>query len=263
VELAIPLDTVSVCANADPLPLPEMPLLGFWASTHPDSPSPQYVDKLFDPSQYPTGDQAVYYRAQTSGCIDSFIVRILPAPQGQVFTNNQLLTGDTLYLQFPATYVNHVARYAFADSFAWFLGQLGSTPVATDTAWAHRYLQNGVYRLELQTANRFSCTDNRVVWVAVRDSTGMELPTAFSPNNDGLNDAFEIKALNLLWHEVTIFSRWAGAIHTYRADGGYSSWDGRLSDGSPVPEGTYGCRVTALKHDGRKLEWAGFIHVLR
>lgn len=263
VELAIPLDTVSICANADPFPLPAMPLLGFWATSHPESPSPHYLDRQFDPRDHAVGHQTVYYRAQQSGCVDSFTVRILPAPHGEVFANHQPLTADTLYVQFPAVQVAHAARYAFADSLAWFLGALDPEPLSTDTAWIYSYLQDGVYRLELRTANRFSCTDRRVFWVVVRDSTGIEVPTAFSPNNDGLNDAFEIKALNLLWHQVTIFSRWAGAIHTYRAEGGYSSWNGQLSDGSPVPEGTYGCRVSALKHDGRTLEWVGFVHVLR
>jgi gliding motility-associated-like protein len=70
------------------------------------------------------------------------------------------------------------------------------------------------------------------------------LPSAFSPNNDGLNDTWPGWALPPLGGNgglsgstrVTLYSRWGVAVYSGPLHPG---WDGRAPDGTPAPEGVY------------------------
>jgi len=70
------------------------------------------------------------------------------------------------------------------------------------------------------------------------------IPQGFSPNNDGINDSFEISNLLNIYEnfELNIYSREGNLIHTARNSDGF--WDGiatkgLLFTGSTVPVGTY------------------------
>jgi gliding motility-associated-like protein len=67
--------------------------------------------------------------------------------------------------------------------------------------------------------------------------------TAFSPNNDGINDLWEIDNINAdlnKINEIKIFNRWGGIIRTFKNyDNSASVWDGKNEKGKEVTEGTY------------------------
>ncbi|MFT5481037.1 MAG: gliding motility-associated-like protein, partial [Bacteroidia bacterium] len=58
------------------------------------------------------------------------------------------------------------------------------------------------------------------------------VPSAFSPNNDGLNDQFSVYSLGIKSFEIEIFNRWGELV--YRGQ----RWDGKI-DGSIAPLGAY------------------------
>lgn len=63
------------------------------------------------------------------------------------------------------------------------------------------------------------------------------IPTAFTPNNDGLNDTWAIPALNAFTNiDLSIFNR-AGQI-VYQTKNSYRPWDGNYK-GMPLPPGAY------------------------
>ena len=68
-------------------------------------------------------------------------------------------------------------------------------------------------------------------------STHKEIMHLFTPNNDGINDQWELPDL-ATWgkSEVKVFNRWGKLVF---ADADYNNlWDG-TSNGSPLPEGPY------------------------
>jgi gliding motility-associated-like protein len=78
------------------------------------------------------------------------------------------------------------------------------------------------------------------------DPCGLVIPQGFSPNNDGINDIFEIKGISAFPdNHVTIFNRWGNLVYEAAGyDNGAVKWDGTnsgsLSTGNgPLPEGTY------------------------
>jgi len=66
------------------------------------------------------------------------------------------------------------------------------------------------------------------------------IPSAFSPNGDGINDFFEIKGELAADYEITIFSAWGTVVfHSLSIT---RSWDGK-QDGTSLPLGLYAYRI--------------------
>ncbi len=63
------------------------------------------------------------------------------------------------------------------------------------------------------------------------------VPTAFSPNGDGINDLFEVENGDEIQLEIRIFTRSGRPVFTGK--GTRISWDGMMPDGSRAEPGTY------------------------
>ncbi len=90
--------------------------------------------------------------------------------------------------------------------------------------------------------NADSCYASDTVTVYVIPELSAFIPTAFTPNGDGLNDRFEFDILGANNVEVSVFNRWGQRIYynpnqPNRIDN-QSGWDGTL-DGKLVPYDTY------------------------
>jgi gliding motility-associated-like protein len=85
------------------------------------------------------------------------------------------------------------------------------------------------------------------------------VPNVFTPNGDGANDLFVIRANGINVLEVSIFSR-SGAM-VYSAKSPIIVWDGRNSSGSEMSEGIY---YYILKSDDAAVpDQTGFIQMYR
>ncbi|MFK8038772.1 MAG: gliding motility-associated C-terminal domain-containing protein [Crocinitomicaceae bacterium] len=77
------------------------------------------------------------------------------------------------------------------------------------------------------------------------------IPNVFTPNNDGINDVFKIRAFsNVETLSVSIFNRY-GAI-VYRYFGLNGTWDGRTHAGGECSDGTYFVVIEFTLTDGSK-----------
>lgn len=83
--------------------------------------------------------------------------------------------------------------------------------------------------------------DSVVITVLDAQACGFHIYNAFSPDGDGINDAWNIQGIeNYPENEIAIFNRWGDPIHQFT---GYNnadiSWDGSNEGGESVPAGTY------------------------
>ncbi|MBK6609772.1 MAG: gliding motility-associated C-terminal domain-containing protein [Sphingobacteriales bacterium] len=64
------------------------------------------------------------------------------------------------------------------------------------------------------------------------------LPTAFSPNNDGINDRFALQQNQAITQaaQLTIYNRWGQRVFSGNA---FEGWSGALPNNSPAPAGVY------------------------
>lgn len=96
----------------------------------------------------------------------------------------------------------------------------------------------GIYDVQLWVTSSNNCIDSTAYQITVNSEVKMYVPNAFSPNGDGVNDLFEVKAFGLiLAYEIIIFDRWGGIV--YENDNIDDSWNGYLPNGEKSTNGVY------------------------
>ena len=88
------------------------------------------------------------------------------------------------------------------------------------------------------------CSDTALIHINVIDK--MHIPTAFSPNNDGHNDTFEIFNAKGQIETIMIYNRWGQVI--FSSEGYDKPWNGTYKNES-VPAGTYPYRIKTAMAD--------------
>lgn len=87
--------------------------------------------------------------------------------------------------------------------------------------------------------------DTVVVWI-IPETEAEEIINLFSPNGDGLNETFDLNALNPdLDCELTVINRWGTEI--YYENQYNNAWTGIDKNGNPLDDGTY---YYILRRDG-------------
>lgn len=90
----------------------------------------------------------------------------------------------------------------------------------------------------------------------------IEIPNIFTPNNDGVNDFFEVNDKQKMFEKMYIVNRWGEEIIELTEP---FKWDGGSKSGSPVSEGVYYyiCYpYSECKIDKRKF-LNGMVHLIR
>ena len=109
--------------------------------------------------------------------------------------------------------------------------------------------------------NSFGCTDTAHVIINIDYNVNDIIPTAFTPNGDGLNDIFRV--VNLKYQKLIdfrVFNRWGQQIYqTINPDAG---WDGNYK-GEPQDPGVYYYMVILGKPDGTQKYYSGDVTLIR
>lgn len=82
------------------------------------------------------------------------------------------------------------------------------------------------------------------------------IPEGISPNQDGVNDNFDLSHLHV--RSIEIFNRYGVKVY-YKNDGYTDQWFGQDKNGNELPDGTY--YYVVRKQDGHKL--MGWVYVVR
>lgn len=108
----------------------------------------------------------------------------------------------------------------------------------------------------------------------IRTAEGMVLgecpvfvPGAFSPNDDGRNDRFELFSGLPFWVATyRIYDRWGGLLYEANGFDGLADrqryWDG-VSAGEPAPVGLYTYQIEVIRGDGRAEQLEGGVQLAR
>jgi gliding motility-associated-like protein len=89
-------------------------------------------------------------------------------------------------------------------------------------------------------------------------NTSLYIPSAFTPNGDGENDAFGVASANLPdgFFSMSVYNRWG--MKVFETENPKDYWNG---DG--CPQGTYVYVVNYKTADARKQELIGAVTLLR
>jgi gliding motility-associated-like protein len=143
-------------------------------------------------------------------------------------------------------------------SYSWFPSELVQNPEGAITNAAPLFTTN--YSVMVTDIN--GCIAYDTVLVSVEANSKIIVPTAFSPDGNGVNDIFRIsKTLNierLITFEV--YDRWG--ILIFSTTDIKSGWDGTYNN-SEQPIGSYTWLVKALDYDGGNVTRTGIVTLLR
>jgi gliding motility-associated-like protein len=122
---------------------------------------------------------------------------------------------------------------------------------------AQDILPNKVYRVTAYQRgnNNITSTSN---YAEVIPPTSIFIPSAFTPNDDGINDSFGVKGEGIQNFKLLIYDRWGQVI--YSSTDPKEHWDGKYNN-EPVENGVYVYEVFA-KGFGRHPK-AGSVTLLR
>jgi gliding motility-associated-like protein len=178
-----------------------------------------------------TGTYTVTLTAEAGTMCESSVSKTIfvPAPVRADFSITPEVCGPTL------TFVPHIGgRYV---NVHWDFGD-GATGNQT-AAFEKSYSREGKYTVRLTVRDVHGCEyskDTTFLFDPLGDKY-LRIPNVFTPNEDGLNDCFDIKAVSADCIEhIEIYDRWG--IRVFRSTEFDQCWDGTFS-GRPVPEGAY------------------------
>ncbi len=183
----------------------------------------------------PAGNKyKVYVTNIQTGCQYDTIVSIPGYPMIQAYfsysPNGQCLNSHDANLQI-------INLSTGADTGYWDFGDGTRVPYNASTNPWHLY--DGLsefYFVKLKIANKGNCMDSLTQKVCVKDNDAFVLPTAFSPNGDGINDIFRFETAAVSNAHMAIFTRWGEKVFDSRDY--KEGWDGTFKN-EPCPTGVY------------------------
>lgn len=175
----------------------------------------------------------IYYirlrEVSSDGCRDSITkkVSVLPSPVALFDMSFDSCSGKVQF-------INNTLR---ADSWEWNMGD-GFIDYHHDVV--HRYEKDGIYQVTLYINKDLMCKSILTQSVNI-NNLGVYIPTAFSPNGDGINDVFRVENLSASCaaeneYKYKIFNRWG--VKVFESSAGHFDWDGTFN-GAKVEAGVY------------------------
>ncbi len=139
----------------------------------------------------------------------------------------------------------------------WDFGDGSSSELQSPT---HLYSATGTYNVCQSVINNNGCTDTLCRPVESIIATLQDLPTAFTPNGDGVNDVFLVRGFGISKMTLRVFNRQGLLI--FEATNPNAGWDGTYR-GIPQPMDAYAWTLEIEYFTGEKLRRKGDITLIR
>lgn len=171
-----------------------------------------------------TSDTVVYVKASNNQCESELVpinIYLREAPSIDAGEDLVILKGESIELKADGNY----------SSLSWQPHESLQSPDSPNPLVSPEF----THTYTVTAVNEDGCEVSDMVTVVVLDK--FPVPNAFSPNNDGLNDTWEIPNIeNYPECRIMVFNRWGNQI--FSSEGYQQDWDG-THDGQPLPTGTY------------------------
>ena len=127
----------------------------------------------------------------------------------------------------------------------------------------HDYKNMGEYEVMLVTESENGCLDTVYHHITVQDEFTLYVPTAFSPDGDGINDSFRAigHGIDLDNYFIAVYDRWGEVI--WETTDLFEEWKGTAKNNAkPVQNGTYKWLVVCKDFNGVKHTKSGNVTVI-
>jgi hypothetical protein len=158
------------------------------------------------------------------------------------------------------------------NTYIWKFGD--KTNSSLETPDPHKYYVPGKYSVTLiiNKDNNSHCMDSlRIDSLINVDPSTLDIPNAFTPNDDGMNDRFMVYDKSLRYVSMEIYSQSGLKVYGFSGEGdvleNWKGWDGNINNSSVKASiGIYYYVIRALgwddiNYNGKK--YSGFVYLYR
>ncbi len=166
----------------------------------------------------------------SNGCADTMVKTVVvhPTPTADFIANDACLNEKSVFEDRSTVPTGAITEYF------WNFGDSTSSDIEDPT---HTYDQFGNYQITLMATNAFGCKDSLTSeWVKVELPARVFIPSAFTPDGDGINDVFQVVSNYHTKFSGAIFNRWGNEI--FRFNDASDSWNGK-NGAIPMIPGVY------------------------
>ena len=206
------------------------------------------------------GDYTLTVLDTISGCVNSDSVNIFQDDSVYV---SILLNNSSDSTAEVNTYQEYEYTYTGNDGpVIWSIDDIN---ISNDSTLIHSFIESGqhIVSITLTNPDNGCIANDSLILTAIHQ---LKIPGAISPNGDGFNDYFLIRALeNYDDNTLTIFNRWGNSV--FEASPYENNWEGQSNSGLTVTgeivvDGTY-FYVLKLTKDNQEFIYKGSIEVKR
>jgi gliding motility-associated-like protein len=190
-------------------------------------------------------------------------INVYPLPMVGFYANPQPTTVPNTTIAFDGLQSDNVVSWLWTfNSF----NPLGFA-IVEDPVFIFPYDRGGFYPVKLEVEDIFGCTNQITREIEIRDLFNLFIPTSFTPNNDGTNDAFFIQGSDIDpdRFELQIFNRWGEVV--FETTDMNDKWNGKVgADGEYFSRnGTYTYRVEvhSISEESWRKEVFGYVMLIR
>jgi len=198
---------------------------------------------------------APYYQIRLSvetehGCVDTLestlAIKALPRP-GTLILDTIVYAGDQVKI---------VSNSLDAHEWHWDFGD--GTGQSNEISPLYTYQEIGRYFIELAVYNYNGCWD--WAWAYINVHLPPQIPNAFSPNGDGLNDFLVVEGGPYKQMEFKIYNEWGELVFESHEQG--KGWNG-TNNGISQPVGSYLFSFTGVSIEDHKYSEIGNVMLIR
>lgn len=144
-----------------------------------------------------------------------------------------------------------------ATGYKWYFGD-GDSSMVKDPV--HQYNKTGSFQTCLIAINENGCADTVCATIDAIVVKGMDVPNAFSPNDDGVNDRVYVRGFGITKLNFRIYNR--QGVMVFQSTNPAMGWDGKYK-GVLQPMDVYAYIADAEFSDGTSAQKKGDITLLR
>jgi gliding motility-associated-like protein len=192
------------------------------------------------------------------GCVNhktiTDMINVYPKPNADFMANPEIAS-------IIKPLINFHNQTSGAVEYHWSFGDGNSSNYINPE---HQYQQIGSYMVELVAVSINECKDTVHYTVKIKDEFTFYAPTAFSPDNDGINDYFKVfgNGIDNNNFKLLIYDRWGEPI--FESDDINQGWDGIAKQGNDIVQtGSYTWTCIFKDDNGVLHEEAGSVTVIR
>jgi gliding motility-associated-like protein len=195
----------------------------------------------------------------TDGCTTGFyienMIEVYPLPVANFISDPQSVT-----IVKPFVYFTNLSTGA--DICFWSFGD-GDSSTVFNPYHTYSIYPTGTYNVNLVAFTNHGCTDTASAEIVVQNEYTFYAPSAFSPDNDAINDVFYVfgNGIDKRNFKMFIFDRWGEVI--YNSTDITEGWDGRVKGGEMGKNGVYTWLVIYKDQQGIERQESGAVSIIR